>query len=213
MREELDCFGNSFGASFGDVDSMAAIMLGGGSNVPSIDSVWCPSASVCWCFMDKNSGARWSEGSAIVIEGSIQVCFGRDSWVQASRAKKIEGGGGLCHEPTPEVHGEIGVDAGEARNEVALPSVDGFFGSVGPVHVGRGKLQCGAGLADVGLETFWAFVVEDVEGWTKSSFGQMLVELGECSQEFSFASGLEWLGENGGGIMVVEDHHILVTAT
>jgi hypothetical protein len=57
------------------------------------------------------------------------------------------------------VHGESRINTGEASNEVALPSVDGFFGGVGTMHVGWGQLERGMGFADIGFECLWALIV------------------------------------------------------
>lgn len=86
------------------------------------------------------------------------------------------------------MHWKIGIDTGEARNEVAFPDVDGFFGSVGSVHVGRSELQGGSGVSNIILQAFGTLVVENVECWAESTGGEVLVQLGKRSQQLGFAS-------------------------
>ena len=69
----------------------------------------------------------------------------------------------MRNETAPKVHGETRVDAGEARNEVALPCVNGFFGCVGPMYVGGRELILGAGLEHKGLEDLRALIVQNLK--------------------------------------------------
>ena len=40
--------------------------------------------------MDKDFGSGWTEWGAVVIEGSMKLCLGREFWVDARAAKKVK---------------------------------------------------------------------------------------------------------------------------
>jgi hypothetical protein len=59
------------------------IMVHGGADVPSIDSVWRPSASLVRFFVDDGFRAKRCHGCLIEIVGAMEVGLGRYLWVEA----------------------------------------------------------------------------------------------------------------------------------
>ena len=135
--KKFDSLGDALGSSCGDVDTVAPIMLRGSANVPAVNTMWIPGAPVGRCFVDKDFDARRCKRGAIVVESSIELSVRRESGVDARRSQEVECRCRLLDQPTPKVHGKVGVDTGESSNEVAFPDVDGFFGSICSVHVWR----------------------------------------------------------------------------
>ena len=85
VGEKFDSFGNAFGGGSTDVHTVTAIVLGSCSDVPAIHTMQGPGVAVGWCFVDEHSCAGRSEGSSIVIEGSVQLCFGGESGIKSCR--------------------------------------------------------------------------------------------------------------------------------
>ena len=83
VREEFDGFGNALGTRFWHIDAMAAVVLGSSAEVPSVDAMGRPGTADARVFIDKNLGARWSEGRAVVIERAIELRLRRQLWVDA----------------------------------------------------------------------------------------------------------------------------------
>jgi hypothetical protein len=81
MWKKFDGFGDAFSSSFGDVDSVTAIMLRGRADVPVIDTMWIPGASIGWGFMHKHLAAGRCKRGAIVIEQAIELRVRRESGV------------------------------------------------------------------------------------------------------------------------------------
>ena len=54
-----------------DPDSVALVVVHGGTNVPSIDTVQGPSVTLSGFFMDNNVGAWWGERCAGEIKGAF----------------------------------------------------------------------------------------------------------------------------------------------
>jgi hypothetical protein len=104
-------------------------------SVPAVDSMWIPGAPVGRCFVEKYFDARRCKRGAIVVKSANELSVRRESGIDARRSQYVECHCRLLGQSTEKVHGKIGVDTGETCNEVAFPDVDGFFGSICPVHV------------------------------------------------------------------------------
>ena len=57
MREKIDNFGDTFGLGPRNVDAVASVVVRGGSEIPTVDTVGGPGAAVAECFMNNNTGA------------------------------------------------------------------------------------------------------------------------------------------------------------
>ena len=76
----------------------------------------------------------------------------------------------------PNLHGEAGVVATYACDEVFLEGADGFLGMVGTVAMRRYKLEVFVGFGYEFLEPGGAFVIEDVQGRLEAAYTEVLVK-------------------------------------
>ena len=61
VRKKLDSFGDTFGAGLRNVDAVTLVVDRGGSEIPTIDTVGGPCATIAGCFVDNGASARlWS---------------------------------------------------------------------------------------------------------------------------------------------------------
>ena len=58
MREKLNSFGDTFGAVPRDVDAVTSVVVRGGSEITTVNTVGSPGTTVSGCFVDSNVGAR-----------------------------------------------------------------------------------------------------------------------------------------------------------
>ena len=58
MRDKLDIFGDKFGAGQRNIDSVILVVVRGGSEIPTIDTVGGPGATIPGCFVENNAGAE-----------------------------------------------------------------------------------------------------------------------------------------------------------
>ena len=58
MRGKLHSFGDAFCTGTWNVDTVTSVVVRGGSQVPSINTVGDPGAEVARCLMDYDSGAE-----------------------------------------------------------------------------------------------------------------------------------------------------------
>ena len=56
-EEKLYIFGDTFGAGPRNVDAVTLLMVRGGYEIPTIDTVGGPGGMVAGCFMDNEAGA------------------------------------------------------------------------------------------------------------------------------------------------------------
>jgi hypothetical protein len=83
VGKKFDGVGDAFGGCPGDVDAMAAVVFGCASEIPAVYAVAVPGAPVVGSFVDGNSGSWWRKGGLVVVGGSIQLRFGRQSRIDA----------------------------------------------------------------------------------------------------------------------------------
>ena len=62
MREIRYSFGDTFGAGPRNVDAVTSVVVRGGSDIPTINTVAVPGETVAGCFMDNNAGAQGAKG-------------------------------------------------------------------------------------------------------------------------------------------------------
>ena len=82
-REELDGATHTGGVGFRDINRVATIMFGGGTDVPTVDTVGGPSATLIGCFVKNHLGAEGCERRAVEVEGAVEVCFSGEAGVEA----------------------------------------------------------------------------------------------------------------------------------
>ena len=88
----------------------------------------------------------------------------------------------------PKMHGEAGVIATYACDEVFLEGADGFLGMVGTVAMRREKLEVLVGFGHEYLDPGGAFIVEDVQGRLGAAQTELLVKGGVAAHKFCFAA-------------------------
>jgi hypothetical protein len=118
----------------------------------------------------------------------------------------------MRNEVAPQVHGETGIKATEANDEVILPSGNGSFSSIAAMLVRRHKLEVdGIGMHE-SFEVTGGFVVKSVEVGLQTAAGTIVMHLGVATKKFSFGARLEQAGEDDiGVVVVVDDHDIFAT--
>ena len=103
MWEKLYRLGDALSPCCWNVDTVAPIVLGGASQVPAVDTVRGPGASLVWCFKHQHFGAGGSQGGSIEIECPIQLCLSREARIDPGGPEQIEGQRGLGEEAVPQM--------------------------------------------------------------------------------------------------------------
>ena len=63
VREELDGLGCAFGVGILNVDLVASVVFGRGTNVPVVYTMWCPGAVIAWGSKHQDSCSWRGEGA------------------------------------------------------------------------------------------------------------------------------------------------------
>jgi hypothetical protein len=134
--------GNTFGQSSVCPDTITAVVVHGGAEIPAAHGMWGPGATRTWFFVDYHADARRRLGCAVVIEGSMDVGIGGELRMKTACAKQVQSLQGLGQEFVPKVHWEIWGSETEPCNEMIFKCADGPCGSIAAVDMGRRKL-CG----------------------------------------------------------------------
>ena len=87
---------------------------------------------------------------------------------------------------------KIRVAASNTCDQIFLEGLNGPFGSVGAMQVGRRELEGDSFFSHEGLEYCRAFIVKSLENGSQASVGELGVEGGVGLHEFMFALGLQW---------------------
>ena len=56
-EEKLDSFGDTFGAGPQNVDAATTVVVRGGSEIPTVNTVAGPGATIAGCFVNNDAGA------------------------------------------------------------------------------------------------------------------------------------------------------------
>ena len=56
VREKLDSFGDTFGLGPRNVDVVTTIVIRGGSNIPTVDTMGVLGATIAGCFVNNDTG-------------------------------------------------------------------------------------------------------------------------------------------------------------
>jgi hypothetical protein len=87
------------------------------------------------------------EGGFVVIKGSVELGFYRESWVDAGCAHEVQCLCALVDETAPQVHWEVGVQTGKSSHKMIFPNSDYSFGGVLAMIVRGDKLEVNVGFA------------------------------------------------------------------
>ena len=102
------------------------------------------------------------------------------------------------------MHGEAGVVAPYACDEVLIEGDDGFLGMVGAVAMRRDQLKVFVRFGHEFLEPGGAFIVEDVQGRLEAVQTEVFLKGGLSVHEFCFAGIFHGLGKYGVGVILVK---------
>lgn len=72
---ELHRVGQSFALGVLDVARVRPIMFGRGEEIPSIDGMICPCASLICLLVNLCIATHWRQWHFVVVEGSTEVCI------------------------------------------------------------------------------------------------------------------------------------------
>ena len=70
------CITDNEGA--GDVAFVAAVVLNGWADVPSVNAVGSHFRTLGWSDMDDDAGTWWDKGALVEIKGAVQASVGRE---------------------------------------------------------------------------------------------------------------------------------------
>ena len=73
MREELNGIGCAFGAGLWNVDLVASVLFGSGTDVPDIYTMRCPGAAIGWVFKHEDSCSWGGKGISIKFENAVEL--------------------------------------------------------------------------------------------------------------------------------------------
>ena len=135
-REGVTC---SVGA--GEEAFVAAVVFGGGSDIPTVDSMGSHVGTLVGCNMDDDSSARRGQGRLVEIKGAVEAGVGGQFGLAARGTEQVQSELCLGHKKVPFKERELGVAGGEASAEMVFPHLDGAFGCVAAMHLWWNALE------------------------------------------------------------------------
>ena len=91
IRKKICCLRNTFCSSGRDVHLVASVVLDSSANVPAVNAMGCPRATVHRVFVDEDFGARWCQRSSIKIKSSTELSFCQKARIDAQQAEETQG--------------------------------------------------------------------------------------------------------------------------
>ena len=76
MREKLDGADDAFGTGGWYIYAVTAVVLRSAADVPTIDAMDCPRASIRWCLVYEHFCTRRCKGLLIEVVNSMQLSIG-----------------------------------------------------------------------------------------------------------------------------------------
>ena len=98
---------------------------------------------------------------------------------------------------------KIWVASANTCDQMVLERLDGPFGSVGAMQVGRGELEGESLFLHEVLESCGAFIVQSLENGLQALVGELGVEGCVGLYEFMFSAGLQWFWYYGIDFIIV----------
>lgn len=165
------------------------------------------------CFVDENFGAKGAEGSVIEVEGTVELCLGRESGIDAGGTEEIEGEKDLGQETAPEMEWEVRIGAAENGDEMALEGLDDRFSGVAVVDMGWRKLEVNIMVSEEFAEVGGGFVVKLLEARLEATGDKYIIHNLVGGADSLPGSVLHGFSDDGVAVMVVDDEEVVVVAT
>ena len=89
----------------------------------------------------------------------------------------------MFDKPIPEMEGELRVGAGETRNKVVFPGANRLFSRIGSMVMRGNKLVRNFATFHKRLESWGAFIVEELDFGGEAAGDEIVVKDCECSCE------------------------------
>ena len=87
VREELGCLGCAFGVGVWNVDPVALVVFGSGTDVPAVYTMRCPGVGIGWGFKHEYSCSLGGKGRSIKVKNAVEMCFCQQSWVNSQKVE------------------------------------------------------------------------------------------------------------------------------
>ena len=153
--------------------------------------------------MDHNAGAWWGKRVLVEVVVAVEAGLRGQSWLASGGTEEVQCDVCLRHQQVPFAQRELGVAGCEAGAGMVFPCLDGSFGRVAAMDVGRHSLEINVVFVERFFEFVRAFVVEDEQLWCVAVGLQLGEKLGPCLCEFLCLVGLQWLGEDVIAVIIV----------
>jgi hypothetical protein len=190
---------------------VTSVVFEGWADIPPLKCMRGPCAALCRFKVGKDLDAWWCNRMGIKIISAVDLFPCRQVRVDARSSEEIEGEFGLWNRFIPKVHGEAVVCGVPAGCEMVLCRSDGSFGRIAAMVIGWGKLICHIAPGEVVLEMLGTLIVQAMEQWPATSFGEGGVDISNgCSEGFG-RSVFDGSQEDRIAIKVVCDEEVVVS--
>lgn len=139
-RVEADGIDDSFGFGISGKDAVATVMIHGWTEIPTFDRMGSSSLSLFRGDVDEDFGAERGHWRAVEVKGSVYLGVSRQLRIDARRSKEVERDEDLWNHSAPEVKWEFIVASAQNGDPMVGEGLNGSFGSIAAVNVGRCKL-------------------------------------------------------------------------
>ena len=134
---KLHGVGNPFVACSSGTASVAATMVQGRANMPTVHASGGPAALLVWFLMDDCFGTRWCEWSDIAVEVSVKLRAGGEVGIDSGTMEEVERNQSVWNEAVPQVQRELGMCGTQSGDEVIREILDCVFCGVASMTMGR----------------------------------------------------------------------------
>ena len=141
MWEKGKCVAVNLRSRIWQVTLDTTIVFRGRTDSPRVFAVVCPCGAVGRFGMDNHVCSGRCQGAGVEIKISENVGEGGEFWVGARVAEEVQREDRLRDESVPLVERELGVTGREPCKEVVFESLDGPFGCIAPMNMGRDELK------------------------------------------------------------------------
>jgi hypothetical protein len=141
-------------------DAIAAVMVEGGTQVPSMDGMGSPGAPGRGFFMDEDPDARRCKRGTVKVENATDMGIGGEVGMEPAGAQEVEGLESLGQKSIPEMEGEVRWGGTQSGNEVVLKGADGALSGIPAMDVGRSELGIDVVFVEISEKGSGGLIVE-----------------------------------------------------